>query len=160
MGGSSPNPQVNECGVAELEDGQLMLNMRNYDRSRPSRQVCISADGGLTWKGQRFEPALIEPLCQAAIHRYSWPENGKSGVLLFCNPASLSQRTNLTLQVSFDDARTWQISRVLHSGPSAYSDLAVLANGQIGCFYEAGSKSPYEGICFSHFQLTGPRPTR
>ena len=33
-GGSSPLDQVNECEVAELEDGALLLNMRNYDRAQ------------------------------------------------------------------------------------------------------------------------------
>ncbi len=57
LGGSTPRHQVNECEVVELCDGRLMLNMRNYDRSKKSRQVAVSDDGGLTWKEQRFDPA-------------------------------------------------------------------------------------------------------
>ena len=32
----------------------------------------------------------------------------------------------------------WPIQKWLHAGPSAYSDLAVLPNGNILCFYEQG----------------------
>jgi len=43
---------------------------------------------------------------------------------------------------------------VLHAGPSAYSDLAVLPNGEIACFYEAGETNPYESIVFVRFPLS------
>jgi len=153
LGGSSPKHQVNECEVVELAGGKLMLNMRNYDRSQQSRQVATSLDGGLTWSEQRFDAALIEPICQAAVHRFRWPDGTNHGVILFSNPAGKGQRTNLTVRASFDDGATWPVARVLHKGPSAYSDLAVLANGQIACLYEAGLASPYEGIYFASFPL-------
>lgn len=137
-----------------MADGKLMLNMRNYDRSEPSRQVCVSEDGGLTWKEQRHDPTLIEPLCQAAVHRYRWAGQSQRGVLLSSNPASRTERINLIVRASSDDVRTWPVSRILHKGPSAYSDLAVLANGDIACLYEAGSKSPYEEICFASLPLS------
>jgi len=130
-----------------------MLNMRNYDRARNCRQVAVSEDGGLTWKDQRFDAALIEPTCQAAIRRYRWPDKNRRGVILFSNPANTDARRNMTVRASFDDGETWPVSRVLHRGPGAYSDLAVLANGQIACLYEAGSASPYEAIVFASFPL-------
>jgi sialidase-1 len=37
---------------------------------------------------------------------------------------------------------------VLHAGPSAYSDIAVIDKQIIGCFFEAGYAKPYEGIVF------------
>jgi hypothetical protein len=154
LGGSSPRDQVNECEVVELADGRLMLNMRNYDRRHANRQLCTSDDGGLTWKEQRFDPVLIEPLCQAAVHRYHWPAQSEPDVVLFSNPASKTERTNLTVRASFDEGQTWPVARVLHPGPGAYSDLAVLTNGEIACLYEAGSRSPYEMICFASFPLS------
>ena len=154
LGGSSPDHQVNECEVVELAGGKLMLNMRNYDRSRQSRQVSVSEDGGLTWTDQRFDAALVEPICQAALQRYRWPVETNRGVILFSNPASKSGRRNMTVRASLDDGQTWPASRVLWVGPSAYSDLAVLADGQIACLYEAGSATPYETIVFGSFPLT------
>ncbi len=37
-----------------------------------------------------------------------------------------AQPTELTeVRISYDECRTWNAGRVLHAGPSAYSDLAV-----------------------------------
>lgn len=157
LGGRTPDHQVNECEAVELADGRLMLNMRNYDRTKKNRQVAISEDGGLTWKDQRFDPLLIEPICQASITRYRWPgEENEPGVILFSNPASNDKRVNMTVRASFDEGRSWESSKVLHAGPSAYSSLAVLANGEIACLYEAGEKHPYESIVFARFDLPIP----
>ena len=38
---------------------------------------------------------------------------------------------------------------MLHAGPAAYSCLAVLPEGGIGCLYERGDKGPYETITFA-----------
>ena len=81
------------------------------------------------------------------------PGNGQPGVILFSNPASQAGRVNMTVRASFDDGQTWPSSRVLHAGPSAYSDLAVLGNGQIACLFEAGLTNAYESIVLSRFAL-------
>lgn len=153
LGGSTPKHEVNECEVVELTGGKLMLNMRNYDKSKKTRQIAASEDGGLTWRDQRLDGTLIEPICQASIERYRWADGAKPGVILFSNPASQKGRVNMTVRASFDDGLTWPASRVLHAGPSAYSDLAVLANGQIACLFEAGATNAYESIVLSRFAL-------
>lgn len=42
----------------------------------------------------------------------------------------------LTVKLSLDDGQTWPVAKVLEEGPSAYSALAVLADGTILCLYE------------------------
>jgi hypothetical protein len=138
-GGRTPEHQVNECQVVELSDGRLLLNMRNYDRSKSHRQIAFSGDGGMTWEDQQFDEALPEPICQASIRR-------AGTAIVFSNPAHPKERVNMTLRASFDEGKSWTSSRVLHEGPSAYSDLAVLPDGRVACLYEAGEKSPYESI--------------
>jgi sialidase-1 len=84
LGGSTPRDQVNECTVAELPGGRLILNMRNYDRSQKTRKVAFSDDGGITWGDLRSDPTLIEPICQASMlsvfpgggHQAVFPESG------------------------------------------------------------------------------------
>ncbi len=158
LGGRTPDHQVNECEVAELSDGRLMLNMRSYDPTKKLRQRAFSRDGGLTWEGKGFDGALVEPVCQASIERYAWPDGNRDGVILFSNPAS-TRRENMTVRASMDDGRTWPRKLVLHPGPSAYSDLAVLADrSQALCLYERGGKQPYEQIVLARFtpgDLTG-----
>ncbi|MBI5835435.1 MAG: exo-alpha-sialidase [Armatimonadetes bacterium] len=146
LGGTSPRDRVNECEVVELSDGRLMLNMRNYDRTKRSRQIAFSDDGGQTWRDQRFDATLIEPICQAAVDRCG-------DVLLFSNPASAAERIRLTVRASFDDGSTWPRSHLLYAGPSGYSDLAVLANGEIGCLYECGVVRSTEDIVFARLAL-------
>jgi sialidase-1 len=48
-------------------------------------------------------------------------------------------RKNLTVKLSYDEGKTWPVSRVLEPGFSGYSDLAVGSKGTIYCFYERGS---------------------
>jgi len=150
LGGTSPRDQVNECEVVELAGGRLMLNMRNYDRSTPTRQICFSDDGGLTWHDQRHDKTLIEPTCQASIRRYRWPRGDAPGVVLFANPASTKGRKKLTIRASYDDGRTWKDARVLHAGGSAYCCLCVLPDSSIGCLYE---RDGYKQITFARFGL-------
>jgi sialidase-1 len=158
LGGSTPQHQVNECEVVELAGGRLMLNMRNYDSAKKCRQVAVSEDGGLSWKDQHLDETLIEPRCQAAIERYSWPGAKSRSVILFSNPASPSKRVSLTVRASFDEGQTWPVSRVLHTGPAAYSDLVALPNGLIACLYEAGLTNAYETIVFQSFALDSLQP--
>ncbi len=143
-------PEFNECQAVELADGRLMLNMRNADKSRKRRGVVTSEDGGITWSEPRADDQLIEPVCQASILRHSWPRDGGRGAILFSNPAS-EKRENMTVRLSEDEGQTWPHSRTLWAGPSAYSCLAVLADGTILCVHEAGEKKPYEKVLLSRF---------
>ena len=153
LGGRTPQGGVNECGVVELSGGRLMLNMRNYDRTQRARKVSVSHDGGATWGDIFSDPALIEPICQASICRYRWSDAAGPGILLFSNPAHEEQRVNMTVRLSEDEGQTWPASRCLHAGPSAYSCLAALSNGQVGCLYEAGQAHPYESLVFARFSV-------
>ena len=160
LGGRSPRHQVNECEVVELEGGNLMLNMRNYDRSQKTRQTAISRDGGITWSDQKFDAALPDPICQAAIERHSWTKGDIPGIILFSNAANSTKRMNMTVKASLDDGRTWPMALSLHRGPSAYSDLAILGENKIGCLYVGGGESPYESIVFAVFDIKDLKRTK
>ena len=67
IGGVSPRDQLNECQAAELADGTVVVNMRNYDRTRKARAVMESKDGGETFGEVRWDLALPEPICQAGL---------------------------------------------------------------------------------------------
>ena len=147
LGASTPQDQVNECTVAELSDGRLLLNMRNYDRSQKTRKIAFSEDGGQSWSDLVSDPMLIEPICQASMLRVS-DKKQKGHGLFFLNPAHEDERRMMTLRRSEDEGLSWSESRVLYPGPSAYSDLTLLSNGSLGCLYEAGPSRPYQGIVF------------
>lgn len=145
LGGTTPSDQVNECSVAELPKGVLMLNMRNYTSVRV-RQVSMSKDGGATWAELQRDTTLIEPVCQGSLLWYG--KKGRKPFLAFSNPAHQKTRANMTVRLSYDQGKSWTQSHVVYEGPSAYSNLAILPNGNLACLYEAGKKNPYESIVF------------
>ena len=145
-------PGCNESQVVELSDGSLMMNMRSYN-GKQCRAVSISKDGGCSWSEITHDPTLIEPVCQASMITYNHGKNRNNSLVLFSNPADKKSRIRMTIRLSYDDGRTWPVSKILHDGPAAYSCLAVLANGQIACFYEGGEKKPYENMIFEKFSL-------
>ena len=64
-------------------------------------------------------------------------------------------RDHLTVRLSDDGGRTWRSARVLREGPAAYSALALLPDGSLGCLYERGDNAliPYERITMATFSL-------
>jgi sialidase-1 len=142
--GGVVGPKCNECQVVELNDGTLLLNMRSYQAAN-RRRIATSKNGGLNWTEPMDDPTLIEPVCQASLIR-------GPGCLLFSNPASL-KREKLTVRHSDDEGKTWSTGRILWEGPAAYSCLALLPEGRIGCLYERGEENPYEMISLAKFTL-------
>ena len=136
---------TNECTVAELEDGSLYINCRNYVGGK-RRAVARSVDEGQAFGPLEWDDTLVEPICQASLEQLA------DGQLLFANPAS-TERERLTVRLSPDGGHSWPVGRILHPGPSAYSDLAVLPDGSICCLYERGDSHPYETLTLARFSL-------
>lgn len=136
-----------EPQVVELADGRVMMNTRTRNKLR---KVALSEDGGATFGNFADDPALIEPACQGSILRYSDPLDGEPSRILFSNPASQTERANGTVRMSLDEGATWAASRQLCVGSFAYSCLAVLPDGNIGCLFEADD---YQRIALARFSL-------
>jgi len=169
-----PDPLRNpsETAVVEIAPGQVMLNIRS-DSPNNRRAIAIGRDGATRWSQPSFDEALWEPVCMASPIRYDPSGSPHPAFLLFSNPASLEKnpktpaqsasriRQDLTLRASRDGGKTWPIQRLLQAGASAYSDLAVTADGHILCFYERGEKDPYEKLTLARFPsawlLSDPR---
>lgn len=141
---------TNECQVAELADGSLMINMRGMNGN--VRKVAYSKDGGVTWSKPVEEPALIEPRCQGSLYALTDTKFAKATRLVFANPASL-KRENMTVRLSSDGGKTWSFAKSLHAGPAAYSCLTELRDRTVACLYESGAKRPYERITFARFNV-------
>ncbi|TLD69772.1 hypothetical protein FEM03_15720 [Phragmitibacter flavus] len=137
----------NETVIAQLSDGRVMLNARSTSKAS-RRLITTSPDGSANWNTPAFDPALPDPQCMGSLITHPNPPNGKP-LLIFANPHSLKRdaehheipgasgpRENLTIKLSEDDGKTWPIQKTLEPGGSGYSDLAVLPDGTILCFYE------------------------
>ncbi|MCB9937568.1 MAG: exo-alpha-sialidase [Planctomycetaceae bacterium] len=141
--------EMNECAVAELSDGRLMLNMRS-NRGKGKRGVAISDNGGISWGPCSDDSILIEPVCQASLLRHSWGEPAGQSRLIFSNPASTSSRVRLTIRISHDDGVTWPIAHEIHAGSSGYSSLTQLGESEVGVLYE---RDNYGEIAFTRIDL-------
>ena len=136
---------TNECAIAQLQDGSLYINCRNFVRGT-QRAVSRSYDRGQTFTDFVWDETLIEPVCQGSLDALP------GGQLLFANPAS-TRRENMTVRLSSDGGRSWPAARSLHAGPAAYSDLAVLPGGELCCLYESGDSQPYKRLTLARFNL-------
>jgi acetyl esterase/lipase len=133
----------NECQAAELSDGSIMLNIRN-DHER-YRAVVVTKDLGQSWQDHpTSRTALIEPNCNGSLLRFvRRNDQGDRSLLLFANPHSQQGRTHHTVQVSFDDGRTWPDSHhwLLDEGRGAgYPSMTRIDDDHVGIVYE-GSQS-------------------
>ena len=161
IGGRSKRDQLNECQVAELDSGELVLNMRNYNRQKRARAVARSKDGGESFGEVTWDEELPEPICQAGMVTVRAGRGG--GVverwLAFSNPASPNRRERMLVRVSYDGGLSWHTAALLHGKAAAYSCLVDLSDGNspaVGCLFERGREGPYERITFQRVKLSPP----
>lgn len=136
-------PSANETMVVQLADGRVMLNARTPS-PRNRRVVATSKDGATHWTAPRYQDDLPDPICEAGLVRFS------RNRILFSNPDNLTRadgkdvvgkdRKNVTVRLSDDEGASWPVKRTIEPGPSGYSDLAVLPDHTILCFYESAGK--------------------
>lgn len=143
----------NESTVAELKNGDLMLNMRgprhkNRADNGSCRLIALSHDQGLTLAPQYYERALVEPVCNGSSINYA-SKGRLTRTLLFSNPSHPTKRKDMTVKISRDNGKTWETACRLSDDPAAYSDMVVLTNGDLGVLYETGKESCYERIEFT-----------
>jgi len=149
--GGSADAGTDECMAVERPDGTLYLTMRN-SLFRWKRAFSVSADRGESWSPAEPAEPLLDPVCQASIVGLAPSLPGGPHRILFLNPAGIF-RMDLTLRVSCDGAVTWPVQKQIEDGPSAYSDMAPLAAGEVAALYEAGPDRPYQRITFARISL-------
>ena len=162
IGGIIPEIGLNEATAVELENGNIMFNSRAYhdEKSVGYRGVTVGHfvdESTLEFAPTRFDDALIDPAVQASIIRYTTSdqiEYGGKSRLLFANPNDPKARFNLTVRLSYDEGKSWAISKSIDPGPSAYSDLVIQDDMQIGVLYERGNQGGIAYRCFTLDWLT------
>jgi sialidase-1 len=140
----TPISPADESKLVELNDGRWMINSRVNKAGL--RYVHISTDEGQTWSS-RPDSTLVDPGCNASILYYPLPDKD---LLLFSNANSSDKRHNLTLKLSFDQGKSWTQGKTIYTGPSAYSSMTILKNGDIGLFFE---KDDYQDNVFVRIPL-------
>ncbi|MFQ5808748.1 MAG: exo-alpha-sialidase [Armatimonadota bacterium] len=149
LGGSAGDGN-GECQVAERRDGTVYLNARSR-RGAELRTIATSSDGGESWSEAALDEQLYDPPCQASVLSLGGAEAEARPRWLFCHPAGPG-RQDLTVRLSHDEGETWPVAKVLRTGDSQYSSLAVLADGSIGCLYDCWRDGNYR-LFFVRFPL-------
>lgn len=144
--GTGAKPNTTEAQVIELENGHLMLNMRdNRNRTDDSetngRAVYTTNDLGKTWTKHPTSRTnvLQESTCQASLIKEEFLVNGeKRKLVLFSNPNTKEGRHHMTIKVSLDDGESWREKNLLiDSGwGRGYSCMTKIDERHIGILYE------------------------
>ena len=140
-----------ECQAVQLADGSIMLNCRTGSPTK-FRTVAVTRDLGETWTPHPTNrTGLIEPNCNGSLYRFDYTEDGQTkSVLLFANPHSQQGRTHHSIQVSFDEGKTWPEEHrlLLDEGRGAgYPSLSQVDDKHVGIVYEgSGSHLVFEKI--------------
>ena len=144
-------PGSNEATATQISHDRLLMNSRNQQGDKKARIVSISNNGGETWDQTYFDENLPDPVCEGSILSIG-KKRGKY-LLAFCNAADTAKRDHLTLRISYDEGKTWKISKEVYAGkdkeaksPAAYSDIIKLNKKTIGVLFE---KDNYAQIVFS-----------
>lgn len=133
--------QPDECTIAALPNGTLVLNARD-EAGGGRRLIAFSHDGGESFTGLHHVADLPDPTCEGAMisSRYS----GSIPRLFFTNAHSASNgpagRINGTLSVSDDGAASWRAVASIEPGAFAYSALAEINQTTLGVLYETGPR--------------------
>lgn len=149
--GGIAQPGTNESVIVQTSDGALYFNCRNYVAPK-RRAYAWSNDNGDSFSQFGYDDMLVEPICQASMARFTNAETHDKNRVLFSNPAS-TERKLMTVRISYDECKTWNTGKILHEGPSAYSDLCIASDMTICCLYERGEESGYETITLAVFDL-------
>ena len=158
VGAPLESDMSDECEVVELTDGSLYVNARSrQDRKR--RAYAFSKNGGQTWSHVKFDPGLPEPSCQGSLIRFTETTRFERPRILLSNPTDPNLRSRMTVRVSYDECRSWPVSKLVHQGSSAYSDLAVADDWHILLLYEADRSSRLTLARFNIEWLTDGRDT-
>jgi sialidase-1 len=166
-----------EMTAVEMVDGSIYASAREENGTDPgNRAFAVSRDGGATFH-KPFEtvPGLVTPIVQGSTLRLRAEDEGDAARrvpcgewsapgcganrILFSGPAHPVVREVMAVRSSYDEGRswdTWQEGKVIHWGPSAYSDMVRLGVGEVGLVYEAGQAIPYESIRFNEAFLATP----
>ena len=143
---------LQEPGVVELEDGQLMMFCRT-DQAR--QYVSFSEDSGMTWsKMQRSN--IVSPRAPASIERI--PSTGDL-LLVWTHRDTRAKlpRTPLNAAISKDEGKTWTNRKVLEDGkgPYGYTAIEFVKDHVLLAYYTGGGAMRITRVPIDWFYTKG-----
>lgn len=114
----------NEAELAETASGKIYWNFR-VGGGLTYRGRAYSRNGYRAWRRIAPEKALCDPGCFGSV--VAWSFDGKP-VLAFGNCSTKVGRKRVTVQLSFDEGRSWTLKREIDPECGGYVELA--SNGE------------------------------
>ena len=139
-----------EVSLVETAAGGIYVSYRKNTLATGKRHFARSIDYGETFSEHDQHEEVPDANLHAGLVRYREGEEVSDDILLFSNP---SPAKDMTIRMSRDEGRSWDISRRVERGLSRYSDLAVTADGTILCLYTNGVVRDREKISVARFNL-------
>lgn len=122
-----------EAKVTELADGRILMSIRHGG----NRWYNISNDGGETWQPNTSTwYDITAPACNGDLIRYTSVNQGQDKNRLLHSVPYGSERTDVSVYVSYDEGTTWPVRKCIVPYSSAYSSLCILPDGTIGLYVE------------------------
>lgn len=144
----TPVSPADESKIVELADGRWMINSRV--NSAGLRYCHLSDDEGKNWLTYA-DSSLTDPGCNASIVSYrNIRQAYDKPLLIFSNPDHPSERINMRVKYSNNGGLSWSEGKTVYAGPSAYSSMSAMQNGDIGLVFE---KDNYQEIVFTRIPL-------
>ena len=139
-----------EVSLVETAAGGTYVSYRKNTLATGKRHFARSIDYGETFSEHGQHEEVPDANLHAGLIRYRGGEEVGDDILLFSNP---SPAKDMTIRMSRDEGRSWDISRRVERALSRYSDLAVTADGTILCLYTNGVVRDREKISVARFNL-------
>ena len=110
----------NETSAALTSDGGVHLNIRFHGFCRAK---AYSQNGYSNWQDYAPDYHLPDPGCFGSVVAYNDGKNPYT--LVFANCADKNDRTHVTVWASFDNGKTYPISKLIDAERGGYVEVAV-----------------------------------
>lgn len=137
-----------EAKVVELNNGNVLMS----SRTSGNRFWAVSADGGQNWGARNSWTDLWGNACNGDMIRYTSTVDGFDKDRILHTLPNASNRTNLSVFMSYNEGSSWAVKKTICEGTSAYASLAILPDGTIGVYTEEDESVPYK-MYFLNFSL-------
>ncbi|MDF1572904.1 MAG: exo-alpha-sialidase [Bacteroidales bacterium] len=138
-----------EAKLAQRNNGDVVISIRNYG----NREWNVSGDNGFTWGTTTIHPDLVDPNCNGEIMTYTSTNDGFEKNRMLHSLAYATDRSNVSMLLSYDEGETFPIVKTICPTPSAYSTFTILPDRTIGMYYEDRSVGGGYDLVYVRFSL-------
>lgn len=129
----SGDTKGDESKVLEINNGDVIMSIRTAGK----RRFAYSHDKGKTWD-KPIQTSISDSNCNGDFVRLTSIRDGfdKDRIVHTVPFNSPPQRKNVSMLLSYDEGKTWPVSKVINPKMSGYSVVTMDHDGMIHVYYE------------------------